>query len=56
MACAMTRRVHITGAAGSGTTTLGKALAQRWRCRQFDTDDFLWEPGDPPYQAVRPRE
>jgi adenylate kinase family enzyme len=55
MACAMTRRVHITGASGSGTTTLGRALASRWACLHVDTDDFFWLPSDPPYQAVRPR-
>jgi len=53
--CAMTRRVHITGASGSGTTTLGRALAGRWACQHFDTDDFLWLPSDPPYRMVRPR-
>ncbi len=48
----MTRppRLHITGAPGSGTTTLGRALAARLRVGHLDTDHFLWEATDPPYQ------
>jgi adenylate kinase family enzyme len=53
--CAMTRRIHITGASGSGTSTLGRALAARWACPYFDTDDFFWLPSDPRYRTVRPR-
>jgi adenylate kinase family enzyme len=44
------------GASGSGTTTLGAALAGPLRVPQFDTDDFFWVPTEPPYQQVRPRE
>ncbi len=47
-------RVHITGASGSGTTTLGRALAQRLAAPHFDTDDFFWVPTDPPYRRKRP--
>lgn len=50
----MTRRIHISGASGSGTTTLGKALAARLGIPHFDTDDFYWLPTDPPYQKARP--
>ena len=39
---------------GSGTTTLGRALAGRLALAHFDTDDFYWLPTDPPYQAARP--
>jgi predicted kinase len=35
------RRLHLLGASGSGTTTLGRALAQRLGCPHFDTDDWL---------------
>ena len=38
----MIRRIHILGAAGSGTTTLGRALAERLQCPHFDTDDYFW--------------
>lgn len=46
-------RIHIFGASGSGTTTLGKALADTLQCRHYDTDTYFWMPTDPPFQAVR---
>jgi adenylate kinase family enzyme len=46
-------RIHIFGASGSGTSTLGKALAGRFGWRWFDTDDFFWLPTNPQYQTVR---
>ena len=48
-------RVHIVGASGSGTTTLGRALAARLGCPHFDTDDFFWLPSDPPFRHIRGR-
>jgi adenylate kinase family enzyme len=47
-------RIHILGASGAGTTTLGRALAQRLAAPHFDTDDFFWVPTDPPYRFKRP--
>lgn len=47
-------RIHITGASGSGTTTLGAALAQRLDGAHLDTDGFYWEATDPPFQTARP--
>ena len=44
----MIHRIHILGASGSGTTTLGRALAARLQCPHFDTDDCFWLPTDPP--------
>lgn len=46
-------RVHILGASGSGTTTLGRALAAHIDGAHFDTDDFYWTPSDPPFQHKR---
>ena len=46
-------RLHITGASGSGTTTLGAALAATLGCPHHDTDDFYWLPTDPPYREER---
>jgi adenylate kinase family enzyme len=43
-------RILITGASGSGTTTLGQALAARLGCAFFDSDDFYWVPTIPPFQ------
>ena len=51
----MSRRVHILGASGSGTTTLARALAARLDCPQFDTDDYFWLPTRPPFTHQRPR-
>jgi adenylate kinase family enzyme len=48
-------RIHLVGASGSGTTTLGRALAARLGCPHLDTDDFFWLPSDPPFQHVRQR-
>ena len=51
----MIRRIHILGASGSGTTTLGRALAERLQGPHFDTDDYFWLPTDPPYTQRRER-
>jgi len=47
-------RIHILGASGSGTSTLGAALAARLGCPHADSDDFFWQPTDPPYTHRRP--
>lgn len=52
----MNKKIHIFGASGSGTTTLGKALAEYLQIRHFDTDDFYWLKTDPPYQTPRERQ
>jgi adenylate kinase family enzyme len=49
-------RIHIVGASGSGTTSLGLAMAARYGHRHLDTDDFFWVRTDPPYREKRPRE
>ncbi len=46
-------RVHITGAACAGVTTLGRALAARLGVPLADTDDAYWLPTDPPFTARR---
>jgi adenylate kinase family enzyme len=51
----MIHRLHILGASGSGTTTLGRALAARLQCPHFDADDYFWLPTDPPYTHRRAR-
>ncbi len=48
-------RIHIVGASGSGTSTLAAALAPRFGHAHVDTDDYYWEPSDPPFQHVRER-
>jgi adenylate kinase family enzyme len=51
----MLQRIHILGASGSGTTTLGRTLAEHLQCPHFDTDDYFWVPTDPPYTQQRER-
>lgn len=45
--------IHITGASGSGTTTLGQALAQALPLRHLDADDYYWLPTSPPFRHKR---
>ena len=51
----MQHRLHILGASGTGTTSLGRALAEALRIPAFDVDDYYWLP-DPPYTIKRPVE
>lgn len=45
------RHVHLTGASGSGVSTLGQTVAECLGYDCFDTDDFYWLPTDPPYHT-----
>ena len=47
-------RLHLLGASGSGTTTLGRMLANHWAVPHADADDYFWVPSDPPYVERRP--
>jgi adenylate kinase family enzyme len=49
-------RIHIVGASGSGTTTLGAALAARLGHLHVDADSLFWLPTDPPFTTKRPRD
>lgn len=49
-------RIHITGASGAGTSTLGAALARRLRHPHVDADSIYWLPTDPPFTTPRSRE
>ena len=48
--------IHIFGASGSGTTTLGRYIAERTGMRHMDTDDYYWLPTDPRFTVRRPVE
>ncbi|MEM9474570.1 MAG: hypothetical protein AAFY77_04165 [Pseudomonadota bacterium] len=50
----MSYRIHILGASGTGTSTLGRALATALSLQVFDTDDLYWRPSDPPFVDPRP--
>lgn len=47
-------RLHILGASGSGTSTLGAALAARLGLPHVDADALFWMPTDPPFTTRRP--
>lgn len=46
--------IHIYGASGSGTTTLGRYISEKLRYFFMDTDDYFWVPTNPPYTTKRP--
>ena len=52
----MKQVIHIFGAAGSGTSTLGRALAERLGLKFMDSDDYYWLPTEPRFTAKRPPE
>ena len=45
--------IHIYGASGSGTTTLGRKICDELGYTFIDTDDYFWMPTDPKYQVKR---
>lgn len=45
--------IHVTGASGSGATSLGRALAGALALPHHDADDYLWLPTVPPYRTLR---
>lgn len=45
----MVNHIHVFGASGSGTSTLGADLARRLGLRQLDVDRLYWQLTDPPY-------
>ncbi len=52
----MTQHILITGAAGSGTTTLAIALAKVLGVTHLEADDYFWLPTELPYQHRASRE
>jgi adenylate kinase family enzyme len=48
--------IIIFGASGSGTTTIGRKLAQLLNWTHIDIDDIFWQKTDPPFQTPIPRE
>ena len=48
-------RILITGASGSGTTTLGRAIAEKLEGAYFDADDYYWLSTNPPFTQKRDR-
>lgn len=46
-------RIHVFGASGSGTTTLGSHLASAIGGRHLDADAYYWIATDPPFTTKR---
>ncbi|BEP91656.1 adenylate kinase [Acidovorax sp. A79] len=46
-------RIHVTGASGSGTSTLSAALAAALNGAHLDADDYYWLPTTPPFTSRR---
>ncbi len=47
--------ILITGASGSGTSTLGAALAKELGIAHLEADDYYWLPTTPPFTTKRDR-
>lgn len=45
--------IHIYGASGSGTSTLGRYIRDKLGYFFMDTDDYFWQPTNPPYTKKR---
>jgi adenylate kinase family enzyme len=45
-------KIHVLGSSGSGTTTLGSALADHFGCLHFDSDDYYWKKTTIPYSEI----
>lgn len=48
--------IHIYGASGSGTSTLGRKISEELGYRFMDTDDYFWLPTNPKYTRKRSKE
>ena len=47
------RVIHIYGASGSGTSTIGRFISDKAGYFFMDTDDYFWEETNPPFQIKR---
>jgi adenylate kinase family enzyme len=48
--------IHIYGASGSGTSTLGRKICDELGYRFMDTDDYFWLPTNPKYTTKRSKD
>lgn len=48
--------IHILGASGAGTSTLGQALERGHGYKWLDTDGYYWQKTDPPFVKSLPHE
>ena len=52
----MKNLIHIYGASGSGTSTLGRKISEVLGYKFMDTDDYFWLPTNPKYTMKRNKE
>jgi adenylate kinase family enzyme len=46
-------KIHLLGPSCSGTSTLGKLIARKYKIPWYDTDDIFWIKTDPPFTTKR---
>jgi adenylate kinase family enzyme len=46
-------KIHLLGPSCSGTSTLGKLIAGKYKIPWYDTDDIFWVKTDPPFTTKR---
>jgi len=51
-----TKIIHVLGASGAGTSTLGQALESTYGYTWLDTDGYFWLATDPPFIRSFPHE
>lgn len=49
----MNNVIHVLGASGSGTSTIGREISNTYGFKHLDTDDYYWLPTNPPYTTPR---
>lgn len=49
------KKIHILGASGSGTSTLGRLIETEYGFVHLDTDDYYWLSTNPPFTTPRER-
>lgn len=49
-------KIHIFGAAGAGSTTIGKLISERLAIKQIDVDQLTWDHTTRPYGKRLPRQ
>ena len=52
----MKRRIHLFGASGSGTSSIGKAICRQIGYKHLDSDNYLWLPTEEPFTVMRSSE
>jgi adenylate kinase family enzyme len=49
-------KIHLLGPSCSGTSTLGKLIAEKYKIPWYDTDDIFWIKSDPPFTQKREKD